>query len=240
MSKAEEYLERVVIATTAAGNAPIAAALNARCGIAAADVQAIAAKVDPARTAYGLMDEAAAALDLVSKALKEHLAGITADLSALRRTVKDNFDRTDPLVKELGLTTDTPQAQEELLGFAETVFTNGQKLDQTKYALLVKRKWDAPRFTTALAQVAAARAANVQQETAKGQSLAATAAFYDAVDALDELFRPFAKNSRSNLADVSGALEAMKLQDVIPAKPQRPLPAAERKKPASRVTPAAG
>ncbi|MBI5563300.1 MAG: hypothetical protein HY870_00285, partial [Chloroflexi bacterium] len=89
------------------------------------------------------------------------------------------------------------------------------------------------------AQVAAARAANVQQETAKGESIAATATFYDAIDDLDGLFRPFAKNARSNLGDIPGALEQMKLQDGLPVKPQRPLPASERKKPTPSTPPAA-
>ncbi|MFN8595971.1 MAG: hypothetical protein U0559_07290 [Anaerolineae bacterium] len=230
MSKAEEYLERVFVAVNAGGNGPIATALTQRCGIEDGDLQAIIAKIAPARAAYSLMDRAAAALDEITQTFKVKLTGVADDLSAVRRALKDNFDRSDPLYKDLGLTTDTPQAQEEMLGFAETVFANGKNLEAGRYPLLAKRKWDTARFTTALAQVAATRSANIDQEAAKGQSLAATSAFYDAVDALDELFRPFAKNARSNLADVPGALTEMGLADGLPAKPQRPLPASDRKK----------
>ena len=240
MSNSEKYLEIVVIAASVAGNEPLASALADRCGYTPADVQAIVDKIEPARAALRRMDETDGQLDRASTALKDNLADITANLSALRRTLKDNFDRADPIFKDLGLLADTPRPQEELLGFAETVFTNGQNLDAARTPLLTQRKWDAARFTAALEQVAAARAANVQQEIAKGQSLAATAACYDALDALDELFRPFAKNARSNLADLPGALEQMKLQDGIPVKPRRPQPASERKKPAPADTPAGG
>lgn len=238
MSKAEEYVERVFVAVNAGGNGPIATALAERCGIGDDDIQAIIAKIAPARAAYGRMDQASAALDEITQTFKVKLTGIADDLSAVRRALNDNFDRSDPIYKDLGLTADTPQAQEELLGFAETVFTNGKNLEAGRYPLLAKRKWDTARFTAALAQVAAARSANIDQEAAKGQSLAATSAFYDAVDALDELFRPFAKNARSNLADVPGALTEMRLADGLPVKPQRPVPAANRK-PAAPATPAA-
>lgn len=238
MSVAEEYLERVVLAAEAATEEPILSKLTERCGLVDDDIKALVLKIAPARAALGCMDEAAAELNRTSILLKTNLAAVKTDLTALRHMVTDNFDRGDPVMKALGLNTETPQSQEELLGFAQTVFTNGQQLDPLVHPLLAKRKWDTPRFTTALAHLAAARAANTQQEAAKGKSLAATSAFYDAVDELDKLFRPFAKNARSNLADLPGALESMKLQDALPPKPKRPLPGSDRKKPA--VKPAAG
>ena len=64
----------------------------------------------------------------------------------------------------------------------------------------------------------------------RGESIAATAHLYDTLDELDELLRPFAKNARTNLADIPGALEKMGLQSQVPGKPQRPLPTAARKK----------
>jgi hypothetical protein len=237
MAKSQSYLERVEIAAGAASDAQIAAALADRCGITPDEVQAIQVKIEPARAASRRMNDASEELDLASRALKAGLAELKANLSALRSTLNDNFSRDDPLYKKLGLAEDQPIAQEALLAYSENVFTQGRDLTPDGGARLAKRKWDTARFTTALAGVAATRAANQRQEAAKGASLAATAAFYDALDALDEVFRPFAKNARTHLADRPGALEKMELHDGLPVKPSRPLPAAARKKPAAQQPP---
>ena len=230
MTKSQSYLEKIVTAVNATGEPAIATALADRCGYAAADYTAITAKIEPARAALREMDDAESALTLATANLAAYLAILKTDQSSLRRVMNNNFPRTSPLFKKLGLNSAPPIAQEALLAYAENTFTQGKNLLPAEGALLTQRKWDTARFTAALANVAAARAANQKQESCKGESLAATAKFYDAIDELDELFRPFAKNARSNLADLPGALEKMGLQTRIPAKPPRPLPTAARKK----------
>jgi hypothetical protein len=236
MTQSQDYVEKVVVAIGAAGDTQIAPVLAERCGYGPGDIQSIQTLVEPARAAARRMNDASDALDRASGELKTGLKDLKTNLSGLRQTMNNNLSRTDPLFKKLGMDQDQPIAQEALFAYAENVFTQGKSLTKIEGALLAQRKWDAPRFTAALAQVAAVRAANVRQEIAKGESIAATAAFYNAIDALDELFRPFAKNARANLADIPGALEKMELQAGIPVKPQRPLPASERKKVAP-VTP---
>jgi cell pole-organizing protein PopZ len=238
MTKSQTYLEKVVIAVNATAEPAIAAALADRCGYAAADYAAITAKIEPARAALRQMDAAASALEQATANFTTNLAALKKDLPSLRRVMSNNLPRNSPLFKKLGLNAAPPKAQEALLAYAENAFTQGKDLLPAESALLTQRKWDTARFTAALANVTATRAANQKQESGKGESLAATAKFYDAIDALDELFRPFAKNARSNLADIPGALEKMGLQSRIPAKPQRPLPAAARKK-TTPPTPAA-
>lgn len=237
MTKSDSYLERVDVATSAASDAQIAAELANRVGITSDEVQAIRLKLEPARAASRGMDHASEELDRASSALKASLTGLKTNLSGLRSTLNDNLPKGDPLYKQLGLNEDQPIAQEALLAYAEKAFTQGRDLTVAEGALLTKRKWDTARFTTALAGVAAARAANQRQEAAKGASLAATAAFYDAIDALDQLFRPFAKNARTHLADLPGALMQMELHTGLPVKPQRPQPAAARQKSAAKQPP---
>ena len=186
--------------------------------------------IEPAKTAAGRMSDAAQGLDQATKDLKFNLKGIEKNLTGLRRTMNDNLKRNDPLFKKLGLNEKQPGAQEPLLIYAEHVFTQGQNLSEAEGSVLTLRKWDKAGFTAALAQVPAARAANLRQERCKGESVAATAAFYDAIDAIDASFRPFAKNARSKLADVPGVLETLELKGRIPTKPQRPVPSAARKK----------
>jgi hypothetical protein len=191
---------------------------------------AITTKVEPARAASRRMDDAESALNQATANLAACLVTLKQDLSSLRRVMSNNLPRNSPLFKKLGLNVAPPKAQEALLAYAENAFTQGKDLLPAESAVLTQRKWDTARFTAALANVAAARAANQKQESCKGESIAATAHLYDSLDALDELFRPFAKNARSNLADIPGALEKMGLQSRVPTKPQRPLPAAARKK----------
>ena len=91
-------------------------------------------------------------------------------------------------------------------------------------AVLAKFKWDQPRFIAALNQVQDLRAANQAQEAAKGGYEIAMNDLSDQIDALAELFRPLAKNTRSALRDIRARKTG------IPSKPQRPVPTKARKK----------
>jgi len=238
MTQSQNYIEKVVMAVTAAGEPDIAAALADRCGYTPDDYTAITIRIEPARVALRKMDDAESALTLATLNFTSTITTLKKDQSSLRRVMSNNVPRSNPLYKKLGLNVTPPKPQEEQLAYAENTFTQGKNLLPVEGAVLTQRKWDTARFTAALANVAAARAANQKQESCKGASIAATAHLYDAIDELDELFRPFAKNARSNLADIPGALEKMGLQSRVPTKPQRPLPAAARKKP-TPPTPAA-
>ena len=235
-TKKKDYLETVTVAVQAViDNAPIMTLLTERCGYTPEEFPPMLAMVEPAKAAARRMSDAAQGLDQASTELKSSLKDIQKNLTGLRRTMNDNLKPRDPLFKKLGLNEKQPQAQEPLLIYAEHVFSQGQDLGEDEGAMLTRRKWDAARFTAALAQVTTARAANLQQEGCKGESVAATAAFYDAIDAIDASFRPFAKNARSKLADVPGVLETLELKGRIPTKPQRPVPSAARKKPAVKT-----
>jgi len=230
MTKSQSYIEKVTIAVNATGEPAIATALADRCGYTAADYAAITIRIEPARAALRQMDDAESALTLATLNYTVAITTLKQDQSSLRRVMSNNVPRNHPLYKKLGLNVAPPKSQEEQLAYAENTFTQGKDLLPAEAATLTQRKWDTARFTTALANVAAARAANQKQESCKGESIAATAHLYDTLDELDELFRPFAKNARTNLADIPGALEKMGLQSQVPGKPQRPLPTAARKK----------
>ncbi|CAG1009573.1 hypothetical protein ANAEL_03824 [Anaerolineales bacterium] len=190
MSKSESYLEKVVVAVNAAGEPAISAALADRCGYAAADYAAITAKIEPARVAMRQMDAAQSALDQATATFTACFTTLKKDTSSLRRVMNNNLPKKSPLFKKLGFDVTQPKGQEALLAYGENAFTQGRDLLPTESAILTQRKWDTARFTAALENVVAARAANQKQEAAKGASIAATACFYDAIDALDELYRP--------------------------------------------------
>ena len=134
-------------------------------------------------------------------------------------------------LKQLGLLEKAPTQQEAYIGYADQIFTLGEALDGPNAAVLAKLKWDKTRFTASKAQVAELRAANMAQEAAKGDYELAIKNLYDQFDALDEVYRPLAKNARSAFRNNPGELEALGLKSGVPTKPERPKPNKARKAP---------
>jgi hypothetical protein len=239
MSIVSDYLAKVSDAVKwALEDSTIAGILADQGGITAGELQALQSLIAPAVAA----DEQSTAADgeqtRATQTFNSAFAVVEKELSALRRIMNDNLKRTDPLFGQLGLNQKQPLKQDEFLSYAEAAFTNGQALTTEQGAVLAKRKWDAPRFQSALAKVQAAQAANDAQAGAISASEAATSNLYDQIDALDEPYRSIAKDARAHLKNVSGALNKMQLAQGVPTKPQRPKPAAARKTKAKTPPPA--
>jgi len=223
MSTIENYLGKVTVAIQVALDEPSISTALAAEGYGQSDLQIIKGLIAPGEAANQSARKIAADLDQASQSLETNLALVKKELSTLRRSMTNNLPARSPLFKAIGINETQPRKQEALLEYAQRVFTSGGALSDAEAAPLAKRAWDNARFAAALEAVKAAIAANVDQETAKGAAVAATAALYDRIDELDAAFRPFAKDARDLLKNMPGELTKMGLKTGVPEKPRRPV-----------------
>ena len=224
MSIVENYIGKVTVAVEVALGEPAIGTVLEGEGYGPTDLQAIKGCIPSVQSAYQDVLKIDSDLTQATGLLETNLALVNKELAALRRSMNNNLPAKSPLFARLGMKETQPRKQEALLEFAQRVFGSGLALTDTEAAPLIKRKWDAARFTAALDAAKAAVSANIDQETAKGAAVAATAALYDCVDELDAAFRPFAKDARDLLKDQPGELTKMGLQTGVVKKPQRPVP----------------
>ena len=229
MSIVENYIGKVTIAVEVALGEPAIGTILEGEGYGPTDLQAIKGCIPSVQTAYQDVLKIDSDLTQATGLLETNLALVKKELAALRRSMTNNLPARSPLFARLGMKETQPRKQEALLEFAQRVFSSGLALTDAEAAPLIKRKWDKPRFTAALAAVKAAVAANVAQEAGKGSSVVATAALYDRIDELDAAFRPMAKDARDLLKDQPGELTKLGLQTGVVKKPQRPVPGKSRK-----------
>lgn len=200
----------------------IASTLADKAGITASEIQPLRAFVPKLENAWGALQPFDAAQRQATQDFMAAFDGIKTDLSDVRQMMKNNLPANDPLFVALGFNEKQPTDQDGVLSYAVRAFGNAKNLTAAQLAPLAKRKWDTAQFDTALTRVRSAQALNAAQENAKAAAQTATATLYDLIDEFDVLFRPYAKEARRVLADLTGALDKMQLAKGVPAKPQRP------------------
>jgi len=229
MATQQGYLEKVSLFTQGSTKLTVSKALADEYGVTAAELASLTPLLDSVRAASVRAQTAEAQQTEATTQVQGCLKAVKGSASKLRTSLNNNFKRTHPLFRQLGLLDKAPTKQEEYIGYVDQIFMLGEQLDGPNAAALAKLKWDKARFTACTAQVAELRAANMAQEAAKGEYEVAIKSLYDGFDALDEIYRPLAKNARSAFRDNPGELEALGLKSGIPAKPRRPVPTQARK-----------
>lgn len=207
----------------------IAATLADKAGIERGDIEALTAPLNDVENAWNAAQSVAAPKAQATQDLLNNFDAVKAEVVELRQMIKNVLSADGTLLIALGLNTKQPDAQDEFLAYSVRAFTNAQTLSDEQRASLAKRKWDAARFEAALNRARAAQADNDRQEGAKAAAKAATDDLYNKLDALDALYRPFAKEARRVLAQLPGALDKMQLTAGVPPKPARPVPNHDRK-----------
>lgn len=197
----------------------IAATLADRAGIMPDELQLMSAILPRLEAAWSLATSIDGVQAQATQNLRAGVKMVRATLSDLRQTMRNNLPRHDPLYIAFGLSERQPASQHRLLIYAVRAFSNGVELPVEQREVLTKRTWDTARFEAALAQARATQVLNYEQEAAKAQAKATTAALYALVDELDAPFRPYAKEARRVLAHLPGALDKMNLAKGVPQKP---------------------